>query len=267
MFRSREWNRSVAAAASVCVMSIAGCARPLHPSANVAEPNPTGLRAWSDVSPHADCPYLNVFVDPTQESSQEVTLPRGWAEAEPYRVEFIHSAARSLPAASWRVVEDREQAAFTLRSSGQIHGGAEAFDVTLVFAPTHRTIHQAYVASLNNPRFPLRDTGLFGALIPRFRSSDGELFGAWMTFTVAGSHSEVELHDDVYRFLEFTQAQAFEAVAALCETRARSTEQAIDERDLEKLRKELVDEMQRVRRERLDQKKRAKKLKLEVEPR
>jgi hypothetical protein len=219
------------------------------------------------VSPHADCPYLNVFVDPTHEVSQNDKPLRGSREAETYRVEFLDSAARSLPAASWRVVGDPEKAAFTLKSSGRTHDGVGSFDVTLVFAPTHSTIHRAYVASLNNPRFPLRDSGLFGALIPRFRSDDGELFGVWMTFTVPGSPGEVELHDDIYRFLEFTQSQAFEAVAALCETAARSTHEVVDdERDLEELRQELVDEMKRVRRERLRDKG-AKKLELEVDPR
>jgi hypothetical protein len=232
---------------------------------NLARPRPTKLRAWAEVSPHADCPYLNVFVDATQEYPEKDKFFPGWRDAEPYRVEFLDSAARSLPAASWRVVADSEEAAFTLKSSGQVHGGAEAFDLTLIFAPTRRTIRQAYVASLTNPRFPLRDSGLFGALIPRFRSRDGELFGALMTFTVVGSYSEVELQNHVNRFLEWTQAQAFEAVAALCETRrAQPTAEVTHEgKNLEKLRKELVEEMQRVRRERLREKQ--KQLKLEVE--
>ena len=222
MFNSRGASLSIATALSVCILSIGSCARELH-AEDLARPGPTKLRAWAEVSPHADCPYLNVFVDSTHEYPEKDRFFPGWRDAEPYRVEFLHSAARGLPAASWRVVGDSEEAAFTLKSSGQMHGRAKTFDLTLIFAPTHKTIYQAYVASLNNPRFPLRDSGLFGALIPKFRSRDGELFGALMTFTVVGSYSEVELQNHINRFLEWTQAQAFEAVAALCETRAKLT--------------------------------------------
>ena len=222
MFNSREPSLSVASALSVCILSIGGCARELH-AENLARPTPTKLRAWAEVSPHADCPYLNVFVDSKHEYPEKDRFFPGSRDAERYRVEFLDSAARGLPAASWRVVGDSEEAAFTLKSSGQMHGSANAFDLTLIFAPTRRTIYQAYIASLNNPRFPLRDSGLFGALIPRFRSGEDELFGAFMTFTVVGSYGEVELQDHVNRFLEWTQAQAFEAVAALCEPGAKLT--------------------------------------------
>jgi hypothetical protein len=266
MFDSGRSSLSAAAALSICIWSIAGYVRELH-AESLAIPRPTRLRAWAEVSPDADCPYLNVFVDSTHEYPEKDKFFPGWRDAEPYRVEFLDSAARSLPAASWRVVANSEEAAFTLKSSGQVHGRAEAFDLTLIFAPTRRTIRQAYVASLTNPRFPLRDTGLFGALIPRFRSSDGELFGALMTFTVVGSQNEAELQDHIDRFLEWTQAQAFEAVAALCDTRrAQPTAEVADEgkgKNLEKLRKELVEEMKRVRREQLREKQ--KQLRLEVE--
>lgn len=264
MFNSGGSSLLTATALTICILSIGGYVRELH-AENLAIPRPTKLRAWAEVSPHADCPYLNVFVDSTQEYPEKDKFFPGWRDAEPYRVEFLDSAAKGLPAASWRVVANSEEAAFTLKSSGQTHGSSEAFDLTLIFAPTRRTIRQAYVASLTNPRFPLRDSGLFGALIPRFRSTDGELFGALMTFTVVGSFSEVELQNHVHRFLEWTQAQAFEAVAALCETRrAQPTAEVTHEgKNLEKLRKELVEEMQRVRRERLREKQ--KQLKLEVE--
>jgi hypothetical protein len=239
-------------------LSIWGFARELQAQ---SLDGPAKLRAWAEVSPHADCPYLNVFVDSTNEHPEKDRFFPGWREAEPYRVELLDSAARSLPAASWRVVDDSAEAGFTLKSSGQVHGRTKAFDLTLLFAPTRKTIHQAYVASLNNPRFPLRDSGLFGALIPRFQSRDDEQFGASMTFAVMGSYSEVELQGHINRFLEWTQAQAFEAVAALCDTgRARSTDES---KNLEQLRKELVEEMQRVRREKLREKQR-KELKLEV---
>lgn len=265
MLEFRDWSLSVPAALAICLLSIGGCARELPPE-TLAGPRPIKLRAWAEVSPHADCPYLNVYVDATREYPEKEPLLRGGTDAEPYRVGLLDSAARSLPAASWRVVGDSEEAAFTLRSSGRMYANANAFDLTLIFAPTRTTIDQAYVASLNNPRFPLRDSGLFGALIPRFRSGDGGLFEASMTFTVVGSHSETELRDHIDRFLELTQTQAFEAVAALCETREKLTDKATEDgTNLEALRKELVEEMQRVRRERLREKQ--KELKLEIETR
>ena len=210
------------------------------------------IGVWAEESPVADCPYLNVFVDPSFEHPQKDRFYPGWRDIEPYRVWFLNDIGRGIPKAGWHVVAEREDAAFVLTSAGFRLSGNMLRMIDISLSPTHKTIHHAFIASLNDSKFPLRDRG----------------FGASHTLTMPrGPVSEVDFRNFIDggldKFLDFTKVQAFETVAALCETREQLTKEGTS---LEELRRELIVEIQRVRRAR-KREKQEKELNLEIETR
>jgi hypothetical protein len=85
--------------------------------------------------------------------------------------------------------------------------------------------------------------------------------GAGRGITIRGPYSEDFVSDQASRFTAQARSQSLRTITALCESRAALIKEGLD---LEKLRRELVLDIQRARQERAKQQRR-KELEIEVE--
>lgn len=215
---------------------LAGCASPLPP---------VHLRSWESMSPIANCPYRNVYVEfAFNDMKNRETLYTGWQEAEIDRQKMIGVLAGQIQRAGWVRVVNEEEAAFIVGSTGmQVQGISGQIGISLGIGPTLKVAHHAYIASLSDPEFPL----------PR----DG--FGASQTIYVSGgSYTNAALVSQLDLLLQASQVRSLPTVAALCDVRAQLTNEGTS---LEELREELVREIEQVR----ERHRQEKRLQIDVE--
>jgi hypothetical protein len=183
------------------------------------------------------------YADPAAKERERDTLFPGWQDAEIDRQKMIGLLGGDVQRAGWLRVLNQDDAAFILSATGQrMQGSGNNIAVSLALLPTMKTNHHAYVASLSDPNFPLPTEG----------------FGSAHMIVIYGSYTDRELFRHLDLLLQASQIRSLRTAAALCETRAKLTEEGTS---LEELRGELVREIEQVR----ERHRQEKRLQVDVE--